>query len=42
MEYEDFASGFQWSCCEREVGEVGCVVGRHEAAPVREWKRGRR
>lgn len=45
MEYEEFAGGFRWSCCEREVGEKGCVVGRHEAAPVpmvaRERKRKR-
>jgi hypothetical protein len=42
MEYDAFASGFQWSCCKREVGGRGCVVGRCEAVEVGEWKRGRR
>jgi hypothetical protein len=42
MEYEAFASGFRWSCCKREVGGKGCVVGRCEAVEVGEWKRGRR
>jgi hypothetical protein len=42
MEYEAFASGFRWSCCKREVGGKGCVVGRCEAVEVGEWKTGRR
>jgi hypothetical protein len=47
MEYEAFACGFRWSCCKREVGEMGCVVARrHEAAPVPSdmpmWKKARR
>ncbi|KAM0721851.1 hypothetical protein Q7P37_002776 [Cladosporium fusiforme] len=44
MEYEAFACGFRWSCCKRgtEEGGEGCTVGVHEAAPLGEWKRGRR
>lgn len=43
MEYEEFAEGFQWSCCEGELGGEGCTVGRgHEAAPVGGWGRGKK
>lgn len=42
MEYDEFSSGFQWSCCKREIDKKGCMVGKHEAAPVGEWKRARR
>jgi len=42
MEYDEFASGFQWSCCKKDIDKRGCVVGQHEAAPVGEWKRARR
>ncbi|KAM0701338.1 hypothetical protein Q7P35_011699 [Cladosporium inversicolor] len=42
MEYEEFASGFQWSCCKRDIDKRGCMLGKHHAAPVGEWKRARR
>ena len=42
MEYDEFSSGFQWSCCQKDIDMKGCMLGKHEAAPVGEWKRARR
>ncbi|GAB7333037.1 hypothetical protein MBLNU13_g04722t1 [Cladosporium sp. NU13] len=41
MEYDEFASGFQWSCCKTDIDKRGCMLGKHQAAPVGEWKRAR-
>jgi hypothetical protein len=42
MGHEEFASGFQWSCCKSDIDKRGCMLGKHRAAPVGEWKRARK
>jgi hypothetical protein len=33
---EEFPEGFIWSCCEKDMSDPGCQIGRHleSASPV--------